>query len=513
MKRKRRMNIWPPLLAGLLILVLIGLAAMMIVWRMNVYALEMQLLGDRELVLEYGAVFEDPGAEASFSGSLLLRDSQDIPVRVQGTVDTSTVGTYTLTYEARVVYQDLFWEREESKTADRVVRVVDTQAPQITLTHQNDYYTLPGQPYVEEGFLAVDGYDGDLTDRVVVTVLSDHVRYEVTDSSGNRTEITRVILFKDPVAPELHLKGESSMTLTEGDSFADPGCNAYDNCDGDLTQKVQVSGSVDPSRPGTYTLTYTVTDTYGNTSSTTRTVTVAEKPAPPPTEPPATEPPTTEPLPEIPTEQMPSNGKVIYLTFDDGPGPHTARLLDILKKYNVQATFFVVGNSDYLSLLPRMAQEGHVVAMHTYSHKYATVYASDDAYFADLKKVQDIIFDYTGQTANVLRFPGGSSNTISRDYSRGIMTRLTQKVEEMGYRYFDWNVDSNDAGGAKSSDEVYRNVVNGIKNRKNSVVLQHDVKGFSVDAVERIIQWGLASGYTFGTLNTDSPECEHGVNN
>jgi hypothetical protein len=109
------------------------------------------------------------------------------------------------------------------------------------------------------------------------------------------------------------------------------------------------------------------------------------------------------------------------------------------------------------------------------------------------------------------RFPGGSSNTISANYNKGIMTRLTKKLPELGYQYFDWNVDSNDAGGAKDADEVFKNVTEGVAKRQNSVVLQHDTKSFSIDAVERIIAWGLCNGYTFAPLNHDSPTSHHGV--
>ena len=93
------------------------------------------------------------------------------------------------------------------------------------------------------------------------------------------------------------------------------------------------------------------------------------------------------------------------------------------------------------------------------------------------------------------------------------MTKLAKMVQEKGFRYFDWNVDSNDAGGAKTSEEVYNNVIKGVKGRKYSIVLQHDIHGFSVDAVDDIIEWGLANGYTFEALTPSSPTAHHKVNN
>ena len=166
-----------------------------------------------------------------------------------------------------------------------------------------------------------------------------------------------------------------------------------------------------------------------------------------------------------------------------------------------------------MSLVARAAQEGHTVAIHTYTHRYSEIYASDDAFYKDLYAMQDLIYQHTGIRTMLTRFPGGSSNTISSAYNRGIMTRLTKALREKGFQYFDWNVDSNDAGGAKTADEVFENVVKCVSNRTNSVVLQHDTRGFSVDAVERIIAWGLCNGYTFKALDIDSPACHHPVNN
>ena len=93
------------------------------------------------------------------------------------------------------------------------------------------------------------------------------------------------------------------------------------------------------------------------------------------------------------------------------------------------------------------------------------------------------------------------------------MTYLTQAGADCGFSYFDWNVDSGDAGGATSSRQVYQNVINGVGQNSCCVVLQHDIHSFSVDAVEQIIQWGLQNGYQFLPLQTDSPSVHHAVLN
>ena len=126
--------------------------------------------------------------------------------------------------------------------------------------------------------------------------------------------------------------------------------------------------------------------------------------------------------------------------------------------------------------------------------------------------MQQVIQDATGVETWLLRFPGGSSNTISRK-NHGLMTYLTQAVEDCGFSYFDWNVDSGDAGNAKTSDAVFQNVVDGVQENSYSVVLQHDIHSCSVDAVERIILWGQRNGYQFLPLQIDSPVVHHVVLN
>ena len=112
----------------------------------------------------------------------------------------------------------------------------------------------------------------------------------------------------------------------------------------------------------------------------------------------------------------------------------------------------------------------------------------------------------------LIRFPGGSSNPVSALYSKGIMSRLVGAVGARGFRYADWNVSSGDAGGASTSEQVFNNVVSRFDDGQY-VVLQHDTMGFSVDAVERIIQYGMENGYTFLPMDNESYLAHHGVNN
>lgn len=440
--------------------------------------MQMELLGEQELTLEFGEHYKEPGATATIHG-------KEVSVQITGQVDEETLGSYTLHY--RVSY--LWMHRGEERT----VHIVDTTAPKITLLENPGNITMPGEEYVEEGFVATDNYDDDLTDRVTVTREGDTITYTVKDSSGNTTSVRRTIRYGDAEAPVITLTGESSMTITVGSTFVEPGFTAVDNRDGDVTTQVQITGTVDPMATGEYVLTYTVTDAAGNTASVERKVTVE----------PIRQPDVVEP-----------DGKVIYLTFDDGPSKYTQNLLDVLEKYNVKATFFLVNTGYNMeTLLNNMVKGGHSIGIHSMTHKYDVIYQSESAFYDDLYGMQAIIKKYTGVTTTLMRFPGGSSNGVSKKYCTGIMTALTKGVTGRGFQYFDWNVSSGDAGGAKTADEVYNNVINGIGNKKTAVVLQHDLNKFSVDAVERIIIWGLQNGYTFQALTPTSPNAHHRVNN
>lgn len=475
----------------LLVLLTIGIPVFLaaglyiFLFRINQFHLDLTVRGDREVTVAYGESYTDAGAAAEIYGSLVMRDGREVAVTVQNGVNDQVLGTYEVKYEAS--YEK--WTAQER----RIVHVVDTQKPQIMLKSSHGTYTIPGQPYEEEGFLACDNYDGDITYKVVRTERNGMVIYTVSDSSGNSAEVTRKIVYYDPIPPELTLQGDSKITITEGGNYTEPGYMATDNCDGDLTGSVQVSGVVHTGKAGTYTLTYYVEDSYGNSATATRTVVVKAKPK------------TSSQNTVVP------NGKVIYLTFDDGPSKYTPQLLDVLAKYNVKATFFVI-NSGYGSTLRRIVNEGHSIGIHSATHEYKSIYASEEAFFADLEKMQGIIESETGVKTYLMRFPGGSSNTVS-SFNEGIMTRLTAAVEERGYRYFDWNITSGDAGETTSTNQVYKNVIAGVQKRDVSIVLQHDSKSYSVAAVERIIQWGLDNGYTFLPLDMASPTAHHRVNN
>lgn len=174
-------------------------------------------------------------------------------------------------------------------------------------------------------------------------------------------------------------------------------------------------------------------------------------------------------------EQLDKNvekGKV-YLTFDDGPGSYTDELLDVLAEYDVKATFFVIGRKDEhsLEMYKRIVEEGHTLAMHSYTHQYKKIYKSVEAFDKDLKKLSNLLYKTTGVRVKYFRFPGGSSNSVS-----GLpMTDFITYLKEHDIIYYDWNVINGDAAGKKlTAKQMVDMVMSGVKKNNNSTVLMHD---------------------------------------
>ena len=441
------------------------------------------LTGPRDMTLEYGERYEEPGVYAVSAGKLFGESGRRIPVVTDGAPDPMALGVYEIKYTAGYILHDY--------SITRTVRVIDSEAPVITLLHSEGYRPDWFTGYEEEGFTALDNHDGDLTDKVERREENGKLIYTVSDSSGNETSVERSPE-QGSAPPTLTLYGEGDITVPASMSFSDPGYAACDADGEDVSDRVSVTGEVIPYISGSYRLEYALTNRLGETVSAARTVNVTPISAP---------------------DSVSPEGKVIYLTFDDGPGPYTAKLLDLLDSYGVKATFFVTSQDKrYLSLIAREYEEGHSVGVHTCSHNYKDIYSSETAYFSDFNAMEDVIREQTGSYSKLLRFPGGSSNTVS-SFNKGIMTRLSKAVTDLGYTYFDWNVSSGDAGETTKTDKVAQNIIDGCSVRNISVVLQHDVKDYSVAAVEKVLVWGITNGYSFLPLEQTSPGVHHSLNN
>ncbi len=439
------------------------------------------LKGSKTETVEVFSEYTESGFEAE-AGMLFLSFNPE--TEVIGKVDTSKLGDYKITYKSS------FFGRED--LVERVVSVRDTVPPVITVDEEEFVFEHNGKdPKVEDikvKVTASDNYDGDITDKVKKSLKGSELILTVSDSSGNTASHSVNIVLIDGVKPTLTLKGYSTMYVKIDSTFKDPGYTATDNTDGNITKKVKVSGSIDTSKNGTYLREYTVTDDAGNSVKRVRKVIVysglsAEDFAP-----------------------VPSNGKTVYLTFDDGPGAYTEKLLGYLDRYNVKATFFVTNQfPGYKELIGEAHKRGHTIGVHTSSHKW-DIYKSKESYLADFEKIQKIIEAQTGKRAEIFRFPGGTNNLVSKKQKKGIMTLLSKEMPKLGYAYFDWNVDCNDSRYG-DTQRIIESTIEQISKKNTSVVLMHDIKNQTVEAVPAIIEYCLRNGYTFKALDKNSPPC------
>ena len=430
------------------------------------------LSGSNVVYVEYKSKFKDPGFLSSYLGKDITSQ-----VTVTGKVNSNKLGEYPITYQ--VSYHGF------QQTKSRIVKVVDTKKPKITFsTNQKKLYICPKEEYRLDDYKAIDNYDGDITNKVKTKKIGNIMRYTVKDSYGNTTVVDRKIYFKDVVAPTLQLDSGESVSLSLGDTFTDSSYQVSDNCDQKID--VDISGDVDTTKAGSYERVYTATDLSGNSTKVVQHIVVFE----------------------------PTKKGVIYLTFDDGPRSGTTDIiLNVLKEQGVKATFFVTsGGPD--DLIKRAYDEGHSIGLHTSSHDYSVVYASSDSYFNDLQIVSDRVERITGEKSKLIRFPGGSSNTISKKYSPGIMSYLTKEVVNRGYRYYDWNIDSRDAEGGKfDADQIAQFVISNLSHDKVNMVLMHDIKVTTKDAIGKIIDYGKANGYVFEAITPFTDMVVQRVNN
>ena len=197
--------------------------------------------------------------------------------------------------------------------------------------------------------------------------------------------------------------------------------------------------------------------------------------------------------------------KTAYLTFDDGPSPSTTYILDILKEYNVKATFFVVtgSNNSNLELLKQIADEGHAIGLHSHSHDYKIIYESLESFLEDLNTSYNIIYEYTNIKPTIIRFPGGSVNEINTE----VYEDITSEVLKRNFRYYDWNVSFEDAQNNITSEEIYNYALTGIvrNNENDLIILIHDKANNTetLTALKKVIDVLESNGYNFDVLDNN----------
>ncbi|WP_276812543.1 polysaccharide deacetylase family protein [Faecalibaculum rodentium] len=400
-------------------------------------------------------------------------------VKIEGTVDTNQVGDYPLTYT---------YKGHEAKA---VVHVTDTTAPTLEV---RDYMADMTQDVKPEDMVTSAKDAGEVTvafapDTEDLTPKGKHrVTIVATDEFGNKTERQATLdRVEDTTKPQLK-SDNKTLKVKQGTAFELSGITATDDMDPEPAITWD-EDSIDMTKAGDYEVTVVATDRSGNKSELKQKVTVEKNPE--------------------------YGNKVVFLTFDDGPSENTGKILKILEKYDAKATFFVTGNGQADNHYIKEAyDQGNAIGLHTYTHDYSYVYSSVDNYFQDLQQISDMVKDITGEAPKVIRFPGGSSNTVSANYTEGIMSRLVDLVHEKGYEYFDWNVSSGDASG---NDIPVDTIVQSATacEEQYCTILFHDTmaKNTTVEALPEIIRHYKEQGYVFLPLTRDSVAAHHGVNN
>lgn len=204
-----------------------------------------------------------------------------------------------------------------------------------------------------------------------------------------------------------------------------------------------------------------------------------------------------------------TNGKRVYLTFDDGPSIYTGQILDVLKANNVKATFFVIGrDEEFYEYYQRIVDEGHTIGMHSYSHVYQDFYASKESFAEELTKLNDLIYNVTGTKSTIFRFPGGSSNNVSALPVQEYIDYLNDNNID----YYDWNSLSGDAvTNGLSPQQLVNNIMNDVSQNEDSIVLMHDLQTThaTVESLQLLIDTLKTQGYEILPIDENTPLIQH----
>ena len=199
-----------------------------------------------------------------------------------------------------------------------------------------------------------------------------------------------------------------------------------------------------------------------------------------------------------------SKEKVVYLTFDDGPGGQVTKdVLDTLKKEDVKATFFIIGSQikGQENLLLRIKEEGHSIGLHSFTHDRNKLYCNNDGFLSEMLKVQESIYNVTGEKYNILRFPFGCNNQ-----SYKLTKSLVDTLHNNNFKIYDWTTDSGDGLNYKSAPE---NIIKkSCINEDKVIILMHCgfINKNSAKALPSIIKYYKDRGYVFKTIDENTPE-------
>lgn len=318
----------------------------------------------------------------------------------------------------------------------------------------------------------------------------------VEDAYHNKTEKSAYILVEEKDTEPPTITGLDPLTILIGDKIdLKKGITIEDDHDQNPTLTIDDS-SLNINKKGEYIVEYYVVDHSENKRAYSRHVEV---------------------LSQYDNREAKEDGeKICYLTFDDGPSENTKKVLDILDEYHIKATFFVTGTSPKdFHYIKEAYEKGHTIGLHTYSHDYQLIYSSLKNYINDLNKIKEVVYEQTGVYTTYMRFPGGSSNLVSKKYNDGIMTRLTKKVIDLGYQYYDWTSINGDGEGIKTINGLKKKAIEEIGDKEDIMFLMHDSasQDNTVKALPSILDYLIKKGYQFEAISEYSPTFHHTVQN
>ena len=407
-------------------------------------------------------------------------------IQVDNQVDNGKLGKYQIHYS----YQQ--------KTYSLTVYIDDMLAPQFEVQNKT---ILKNETVKPEELVENIQDDSDTKVYFVKEYIFDEektyqVGVVVEDSYGNKTEKNAYIQVQNQDKQPPTVTGLTPITLLIGDEI-DLKKDVVVKDDHDEAPLLTIDDSkLNIRQMGEYEVYYHVKDASGNEDTLIRKVEV---------------------LSQYDNREALKDGiKTCYLTFDDGPSSNTKEILDILDQYHIKATFFVTGTSPKdFHYIKEAYQKGHIIGLHTYSHDYEYIYSSLKNYISDLNKIKDVVYQQIGKNVDLIRFPGGSSNLVSKKYNEGIMTRLTKKVIDLGYQYYDWTSINGDGEGIKTVDGLIKKAKEEIGEQEDIMFLMHDsgTQENTVKALPAILDYLIEQGYVFQILDETSPTFHHHVQN
>lgn len=446
----------------ILISVIVMLIIIMISITYNTFP-RLQLNGKKNMVISYRDKYQEPG--------VIIKNANDnylSKIIIDSNIDDDTIGNYYVDYSLKMGIRQLHVRRN--------IKVIDEIAPVIKLKGDQIIEISINEEYKEPGYKATDEYDGNLTDRVEVIGVVDNknygeyaIKYKVTDNSNNTVEVNRIVKVIDEIAPKIECNAEYSAFKIGSENII--GCKAIDNFDGDITEKIKISGDYDTNKKGIYTVEYSAEDDAGNKTKINHNIIIYE---------------------EI-------ENPVAYITFNEETNELAEQVLQLLKENSIKATFFVSQqDNDNYQYLNKIIEEGHELGIYGY---YNNQQYKDLSTFKEyFEAMQQLIYNKTGENTKIYRFNGGSN---SKYLNNNEFKKIKKYLDERGLTYYDWNIDAEYTTSlAITSKEIEENIINQLfQNKEKEIIISFKVKQDTIDVLHETIKILKEMNYSFDIIS------------